>query len=286
MPIYHCKACHFSTHLKSNYQRHLNTKKHIESSKSHHFVTPKSSFCHQNDTISTEPNIAPFQCHYCQKEFKYRQGMYRHIKYSCKKNKDEDLKELARLLNEKDKKMEKIQVTMQKQIEKLTQKLQIQNVVHGDMNQTTNNQNNTIYNIQLLNHGETDYSHLTPQDYVQCIKKCNLCVKNLIERVHFNENKPENMNIYISNIKGNYAMIYKDDKWQIVNKKEHIDLMYDCNEVVLETWYDESKNQYPEIISSFERYLKNRDESKVINRVKEQILLMLYNNRKMISDVL
>jgi hypothetical protein len=62
--------------------------------------------------------------------------------------------------------------------------------------------------------------------------------------------------------------------------------MYDCNEVVLETWYDESKNQYPEIISSFERYLKNRDESKVINRVKEQILLMLYNNRKMISDVL
>ena len=286
MPIYHCKACQFSTHLKSNYQRHLNTKKHIESSKSHHFVTPKSSFCHQNDTISTDSNIAPFQCHYCQKKFKYRQGMYRHIKYSCKKNKDEDLKELARLLNEKDKKMEKMQVTMQKQIEKLTQKLQIQNVVHGDMNQTTNNQNNTIYNIQLLNHGDTDYSHLTPQDYVQCIKKCNLCVKNLIERVHFNENKPENMNIYISNIKGNYAMIYKDDKWQIVNKKEHIDLMYDCNEVVLETWYDESKNQYPEIISSFERYLKNRDESKVINRVKEQILLMLYNNRKMISDAL
>tara|TARA_B110000467_G_C18245189_1_gene437031 strand:+ start:276 stop:917 length:642 start_codon:yes stop_codon:yes gene_type:complete len=211
--------------------------------------------------------------------------MYKHIKYTCKQNKDEDLKELARLLNEKDQKIEKMQMTMQKQIEKLTQKLQIQNIVHGDLNQTTNHQNNNIYNIQLLNHGETDYSHLTPMDYVQCLKKCNLCVKNLIERVHFNENKPENMNIYISNIKGNYAMIYKGDKWQIVNKQEQIDYLYDCNEVVLETWYDDYKNQYPEIIKSFQKYLKNKDESNVINRVKEQILLMLYNNRKMIADI-
>jgi hypothetical protein len=53
---------------------------------------------------------------------------------------------------------------------------------------------------------------------------------------------------------------------------------------VLETWYDEYKEQYPEIIKSFKRYLKNRDESNVINRVKEQILLMLYNNRQMITD--
>ena len=60
--------------------------------------------------------------------------MYRHIKYTCKKNKDEDLKELARLLNEticgKDKQLEK----MQKQIDKLTNKLQIQNINNGTIN--------------------------------------------------------------------------------------------------------------------------------------------------------
>jgi hypothetical protein len=92
------------------------------------------------------------------------------------------------------------------------------------------------------------------------------------------------MNIYISNIKGSYAMIYKENKWQIVNKKEQIDSLYDCNEVVLETWYDEYKEQHPEIIMSFQRYLKNRDASRVLNRVKEQILLMLYNNRQMITE--
>ena len=80
-------------------------------------------------------------------------------------------------------------------------------------------------------------------------------------------------------------MIYKDDKWQIVNKKEQIDKLYDFNEVVLETWYDEYKEQYPEIIKSFQSYLKNCDESNTINRVKEQILLMLYNNRQMVTVV-
>jgi len=249
------------------------------SSQSQHLVNQKSTFSQPKVNILSVHAPTPFQCHYCNKFFKFKQSMYKHIKYTCKKNKDEDLKELARLLNEKDNQMEKMQLSMQKQIDKLTQKLQIQNVVHGDVNQTHN-----IYNIQLLNHSDTDYSHLTPMDYVQCIKKCNLCVKNLIERVHFNESKPENMNIFISNIKGHYAMVYKDDKWQIVNKKEQIDSLYDCNEVVLETWYDEYKEQYPEIIKSFKRYLKNRDESNVINRVKEQILLMLYNNRQMITD--
>ena len=277
MKKYYCECCKYDAKVKSSFDKHLKTKKHIESSKSQHLVNQKSTSSQPKVNLFLDPKATQFQCHYCNKYFKFKQSMYKHIKYTCKKNKDEDLKELARLLNEKDHQIATIQSSMQKQIDKLTNKLQIQNVVHGDMN--------NIYNIQLLNHSDTDYSHLTPLDYVQCIKKCNLCVQNLIERVHFNENKPENMNIYISNIKGNYAMIYKDDKWQIVNKKEQIDKLYDFNEVVLETWYDEYKEQYPEIIKSFQSYLKNCDESNTINRVKEQILLMLYNNRQMVTVV-
>ena len=87
--------------------------------------------------------------------------MYRHIKYSCKKNKDEGMKELARLMNEvkeqnksKDKQIEQ----MQKQIDKLTNKLQIQNfnLQNNTLNQIQNN-----YHIELLNYNETDYSHLS-----------------------------------------------------------------------------------------------------------------------------
>ena len=54
---------------------------------------------------------------------------------------------------------------------------------------------------------------------------------------------------------------FKGGKWQIVNKKQQIDDLYECNEVMLETWYDDYKDQYPEVIKSFQRYLKNKDES-------------------------
>ena len=283
MVIYTCNSCDYSTKRKAEYKRHLETKKHIVSSKSHHFDTPNSPFCHQFDTILTPQKDTRYPCKYCNKLFKYRQGMYRHIKYTCKKNKDEDFKELARLMNEKDKQiMEKDSRLdkMQKQIDKLANKLQIQNINHG-MIQNNNNHNNVV--IQLLNHKDTDYSHLTHKDYMACINDCNKCVKTLVEKVHFNKNKPENHNIYLSNIKGKYVMIFKENEWQIRDKREQIDDLYDYNEMVLDMWYDEYKERYPNIIRSFQRYLTNKDENDILNKVKDEILEMLYNKRKMIS---
>jgi|TARA_B110000114_G_scaffold52775_1_gene56156 hypothetical protein len=298
MPLYHCECCDFVTHIKTHYTTHLNTNKHNTNYEKHHNAQRRinltiNEYSKDNKKKIDKRKNTKYECKYCYKVYKYSQGLSKHIKYTCKKSNDEDLKELARLLNRtkeeinetkeemteiiknKDWQLDK----MQKQIDKLTNKLQIKNIVNGDIIN-----NNTIYNIQLLNYSSTDYSHLTEFDYMDCINDCNHCVMTLIERVHFNKNKPENMNIYISSIKGNYVMVYKDNAWQIQNKKEQINDLYDYNEVLLENWYDEYKEKYPDIIQSFQRYLKNRDDNTVINEVKHEILKMLYNNRKMIQE--
>ena len=281
---YNCECCNFSSILKANYLRHLKTNKHLKRIKSHPKVTKKSPFLYPKVTISENDGLSHLTCKYCNKTFKYKQGLYRHIKYSCKKNKDEDMKELARLMNEikeqnksKDKQIEQ----MQKQIDKLTNKLQIQNfnLQNNTLNQIQNN-----YHIELLNYNETDYSHLSDKDYINFIKHNNFCVKQLIEQVHFNNEKPENKNIYISNIKSNYVMLYKDNKWQIVNRKEQIDDLYEYNEIILEEWYENYKNKDDEMIKSFERYLKCKEQDDMINHIKEEILLMLYNNRLIEND--
>ena len=293
MEKYKCLSCHFSTNHKPNFDRHLKTKKHKKYSSNVALCSSNVALCSSNVAFSV-PAKKVYECKYCKKILQHHTSLSRHIKYSCKKNKDEDLKELARLFNEKEKmakenemmqlmeKKDKQLENMQKQIDKLTNKLQIQNVNNGNVNNGTVN-NNTI-NIQLLNHPDTDYSHLTPNDYMACIDNCNKCVKTLIEKVHFNPNKPENMNIYLSNIKGKYVMIYKDNEWQIQNKKDQVNHLYDHNEMVLETWYDEYKDKHPHIVKSFQRYLKNRDGDVVLNRAKDEILMMLYNKRKMIPD--
>jgi hypothetical protein len=120
--------------------------------------------------------------------------MYRHIKYSCTKNKTEDLTELVRLLNlqleqQKNDFETKLQ-SQTKQIEKLMEKLEINNTYITNSHNTIN-----TVNINLLNYKDTDTSHLTNVDYKKCLKEASRCVLKLIEKVHFNPDKPENMNI-------------------------------------------------------------------------------------------
>jgi len=195
--------------------------------------------------------------------------MYYHIKYSC--NKDEDLKELVRLLNvqleHKDKQLE----TLTKQIEKLMGKLDINNSFN------TNIQNN----ITLLAYKDTDVSHLTDNDYINCIKRVNYCVRTLIEKVHFNPDKPENMNIYISNMKDKYLMVYDGNNWNLANKKDEIDKLYDNKEIMLDEWLETNKDT--EIKAKFLRYINNKESDDFVNRIKEDIKLMLYNKKGLIE---
>ena len=114
-------------------------------------------------------------------------------------------------LEHKDKQLD----TQTKQIEKLMDKLEINNTYNTNSNNTINN-----LNINLLNYKDTDTSHLSNIDYKKCLEKASRCVLKLIEKIHFNPEKPENMNIYISNMKNNYMMMYKENKWNLVTKEE------------------------------------------------------------------
>jgi hypothetical protein len=214
-------------------------------------------------------------CKYCDQGFSFKQSMFRHIKYSCTKNKDEDLKELVRLLNAQlEQQRNEFQAQLQnqaKQIEKLMGKLEI----NGSFN-TTNIQNN----IQLLAYKDTDVSHLTEHDYKACIKKVNYCVMKMIEKIHFNPTKPENMNIYISNMKDKYIMVYDGTNWNLANKREEIDKIYEEKELLLEEWLEENKDQ--EMKEKFMKYINNRDDDELINSIKEDIKLMMYNKKEMI----
>tara|TARA_Y100000768_G_scaffold208040_1_gene156692 strand:+ start:222 stop:1094 length:873 start_codon:yes stop_codon:yes gene_type:complete len=280
MNKYYCKCCDYNAKVKSSYDKHLKTKKHKIKRQNVSQMLGDVSPMLGEISLNSKNDKKPLKCDYCGKIFKHRSSRSKHIKYTCKKNKDEDLKELARLLNEKIKDKDIQMENMQKQIDKLTNKLQIQQV----NNTNTNIHYSVNNNIYLLDYKHTDYSHLTEKDYITCINDCNYCVKSLIEKVHFNEKKPENMNIYISSIKGNYVMVYNDNCWQIQNKKDQVNDLFEYNEVILSKWYEDSKERYPEILNSFQKYLINKDDSDIINEVKHEILKMLYNKRNILTN--
>ena len=85
-------------------------------------------------------------------------------------------------------------------------------------------------------------------------------------------------------MKTDYLMLYRDNNWNIVDRSYHLDSLYSDNEMQLENWYDEYKDKYPHIIQKFERYLRNREHNEVIDNVKKDILRMLYNKRKLVTQ--
>lgn len=273
-----CKHCSFLTHKKYNFDKHLLSKRHLA-------ICPTAkpienqllSQSKVNDSVAETPLLFP--CKYCNKNFAFKQSMYHHIKYVCKENKDEDMKELVRLLNsrlgilEKSYKDDKLMNTKQlanqdKNIEKLKSKLEIS----GSFN-TTNN----IQNIQLLAYRDTDTSHLTEKDYRECFNHRNHCVKHMIEKVHFNPSKPENMNIRISNMKDKYIMIYDGVQWNIADRKREIDYLYDEKEMMLEEWLESNPDKV--LRDKFMKYLDNKEDDECVNQIKEEIKMMLYNKQ-------
>ena len=281
----HCKCCHYNTKVKANFQKHLLTLKHKLKNENNSITGVYTKSINDTDTfIESQPKVNPkstqiqpnaaaaYLCKYCDQSFKFKQSMYRHIKYSCTKNNDEDLKELVRLLNlqldTERKEREKVQKQLHsqsKQIERLMGKLEI----HGSFN------NNTINNITLLAYRNTDVSHLKTEDYIGFYKKVNHCVKQLIEKIHFNPEKPENMNIYISNMKDKYITVYDGSNWNLANKNEELTRLYEEKEQMLEEWLESNPN--PMLKEKFIKYLNNKESDDCLQHIMEEIKLMMYN---------
>ena len=365
MTKYHCECCNFTSFLKSNYERHLKTKKHEKRNICHHkvtnlspivtnFVTTKSPFLTPIVTTKNEKRIKigekrikidekgikidekginsekkginsekkginlekkginnekrikknkkgikknkkeinnekeinnnKFTCKYCSSVFKFRQGMYRHLKYYCKKNEDEDLKELVKLMNEQLTDIKKEVDNSKKEIEKkdkmiqkLSTKLQITNY---------NNTNCVVNNIQLLNYHDTDISHLTKGDYEKALNQVNNAIPSIVKKIHFNPNKPENMNVYIPNIKDKYILIFNGGEWQLKNRSKELNNLIDDKYRLLKEWYDENiaedEDTFLFIKNNFEQFDQNIENEQKRNEIKEEIIMFMYNRRNLI----
>tara|TARA_Y100000813_G_scaffold56239_1_gene39469 strand:- start:155 stop:1087 length:933 start_codon:yes stop_codon:yes gene_type:complete len=238
---------------------------------SQHLVNKKSTLCQQIYENS-------YICEYCEKQFNFKQSYYRHMK-TCKIKKEIDSEEnemnkIVEMLNEqlKDK---------DKKIDELIKKSGNTTTINYQQNQSINN------NFKLLGYRNTDISHLSDKDFISCISHSNFCIPHLIKKIHFDPEKPENHNIYISNIKNNYAMTYDGDKWNLSNRDDLINDILEEKEIIieekLEEWLEKGK-QYPEIMKKFTRYLEKKEHDVVLDKIKDEIKLVLFNNRNLIKN--
>ena len=277
MVRYSCDACCFASNIKTHYNRHLTTKKHIrnqEKLSSENIKTMDSpSEKLQKTPILGEftsnllqiPPANTFLCEFCQMAFSRRDNLIRHETKRCKK----------REISYKD-----LFFDMKKQLEKEKKefKKQIEILLHKVGDTTINN----TQNIQLNNYGNEDMSHITDNLKTQLIKGPYGMITKLIEAVHFNDAKPENKNIALTNKKDNRIQIFTGNKWIYKNKSEVLNDLIDGKYFILDTHYDDICNTLDNVnklrYSKF-RYYFDEKTNKLFYDLTKECELLLLNNR-------
>ena len=314
MPLYKCILCDYESKQKNDYNRHLKTKKHLKNKKIYDLDIEKNLKETQKrperDPKETQKRperdpketrkrpdrdqVANFECQYCGTIFKNRTHLYRHINQRCKilKNEKDEKVRLQLIIKEKDETHEREKKELRDYIDKLIDKtanttINIEKQLNQDNsnnNNNSNNGNNTTNNtISLNNYGQEDISHITDQMKLNYIKLPFTGVQKMIEQVHFNNNKPENKNIAITNKKETGMIkIYKDNKWRYGNRKEIIDELIQINYGRIDDHYErEVKGTLSNVHNN--RYMKfqhqfDTQQDELMKMIKKDIEMIILSD--------
>ena len=287
MVLYSCETCNFSSHLKNNYLRHLNTKKHL---KKNNLVKTTDSLInqkvekrnknstneHKNSTnehkiaqIEKKNNL--FICNQCLKTLKTKPNLIRHQKKYCKvKNESNETHMLKEEIIKIKQNHDHERKQLYKQISKLIDKV----------GNTTNIQN--TQNIQLNNYGNEDLSHITDELKTSFIKLPYGMIPKLIEAVHFSDKKPENKNIALTNKKDNIIKIFSGNKWVYKDKEQTINDLMDGKYFILDNFFNNKNinlnNEQETNYIRFKEYF-DEGEKELVENLKKECELILLNNR-------
>jgi hypothetical protein len=300
MTTYNCDLCNFETRIKTHLNTHHNTKKHkINKEKADHKFQKSSTKEHKTAQSIAQKSTKQHntyknhRCDYCFIILKTKANLTRHLKHYCKSyspsnNVDEmekKIKNIEELLEDQQKLHEKEKKLLYKQIEKLLDKVgNTTNIQHNNIE--SNIQNNIILN----NYGKEDLSHITDTFKEQLIKIPYSMIPKMIEAVHFNDKKPENKNISLTNKKDNLIKIFKNNKWIYQGKEETINSLVDGKYCILDSYYEDNfENSDNDIIRTgneitktnygkFRHYFE-KSEKDLVEKLKKECEIVLLNNR-------
>ena len=280
MVLYSCECCNYSSKIKTHYNRHLKTKKHLDNIENNVISMVKT----QKDPKKTQkdpkrPKKDPqktqcdssdedkFYCDFCFVTFSSFAHKRRHELHRCKQN-----KHIAHtIINEKNKQIKKLEKTVDKLIDKAG------NTTINNIKSTQNQQQN----IKLNNYGSEDLSHITDFFKTNLLSLPHGMIPKMIEAVHFNNDKPENKNILLPNKKDNKMKVFSGDKWVYKDKNETLNDLMDGKYFIMDTHYESICETTDKNFTLFKRFQELFDKRNkiIVEAQKKECELLLLNNR-------
>lgn len=306
--MFRCENCNYSTNVKCNFNKHLKTKKHIKTCEINDVISLVKKKGIKNDPkraqMSTKYKLGTqsehkhstknllFECDHCKATFSSKPILKRHQNRYCKKVKS-DSSLVTKLIEEKKELYGKIEALLEEngKIINTINTSSKGNTIYNVNNINTDNSTNIqqTNNIVIRNYGNEDLSHLTKNMMDQLISAPGDMIKNLTRLIHFNIDKPENMNMYIPSKKQKHMKTFKNNKWVLEPKMTLIEDIVDRNYLILDSHFegsDAGSRISQENKKYYENYQKLMDQknSKLLKSVRDECEYIILNNSDKVKD--
>ena len=80
-------------------------------------------------------------------------------------------------------------------------------------------------------------------------------------------------------MKNGCVAVYNGNTWELKDKELAIEELMDSKEILLEEWLEDEQDKYPELKEKFDYYLNSKEDNQLLNQMKREIELYLYNNK-------
>jgi hypothetical protein len=156
------------------------------------------------------------------------------------------------------------------------------------INTTNTTNNNNMNNIIINPFGKEDLSHIQIEDYLKFMNTFFPGFVGYIEKVHCDDNAPQNHNIFISNLKSKYISIHDGEKWITKDKNDVINTLILKKQNQLSSMCEKLENENKidkKIIEHYEEFCEHFKNIEAQKTTKNNIITMLYDNRNKISNL-
>ena len=296
---YVCDICTHSFTLKTDLKRHVNRKNKC---KIPEIVNDMIKQIQKQENISVDiPSNVPlnisqekkkenvslnkynnFICKLCKKIFKRKNNLVYHIVNSC------EYKNVNIIMDEVKKKNKSDNV-----ISNTDKNNHIQQNITNNINTTIIN-NTTNNNLMLNFNSHVRDIEFTDIDLSNILKNqiANI-VPTMVERVHFDSNKPENHNIYLPVRRSNTVIVFNNDRYvsMILNDaicnldtkmKDHLGKFVDRLEENNNT--NLSPKEIKMVCDRVDRLTELEDKDDLQIRSNQKVKMLLYDNKDMVKE--
>jgi uncharacterized C2H2 Zn-finger protein len=225
-----------------------------------------------------------YLCDHCKTTFTRKDSLTRHVKNRCKVKKatNDNLENIYNMLFQLKQDNEELKHTneeLKKKVDNIENKTNTinHNTINGNINNTINNNHNYI---NVIAFGKEEISF--PDDSIKyLLSKGFTAVELTVKNTNFSEKKPQFHNVYLPNIRGDFAMVYNGEKWGLKDLNYVLQQIYNDKKYYLEDKFDEFIDSLSKSsIKSFRRFLKKEEKDpNCSKKIIKNIKAMLHNNK-------